>query len=171
MPSRASWIQVSVETTGFRNIFLAESFTRAQWSSRSGVTPSKARAPSNTSEQSQAAWVRGPMIGTLPSCHLSSKYVQVFDQPSLTAIETPRFARNVSRGIPPCRYVTIGEFASQMSLPCTAQAFSRSGRGLISNWRHCDTGDRNSQVARQRFVWLESEPQSHSMTSSAPRPN
>src|SRR5438876_7569749 len=51
------------------------------WSSRSGVTPSNARAPSNTIEQSQAAWVRGPMIGTLPSCQSPSKNVQVLDQP------------------------------------------------------------------------------------------
>jgi len=43
--------------------------TRGQWRSRSGVTPSKARAPSNTVEPSQSPWVRGPMIGTLPSCH------------------------------------------------------------------------------------------------------
>src|SRR6267154_2774103 len=80
IPSRASLIQVSVETVGFRNNFVAESLTRAQWSSRSGVTPSNARAPSNTTEQSQAACVRGPMIGTLPSCQSPSKNVQVLDQ-------------------------------------------------------------------------------------------
>src|SRR5437660_10544782 len=79
--SRASPSQVSVETVGLRKSFAAESLTRAQWSSRSGVTPSNARAPSNTIEQSQAAWVRGPMIGTLPSCHSPSKNVQVLDQP------------------------------------------------------------------------------------------
>src|ERR1700749_2175690 len=53
---------------------------RAQCRSRSGVTPSKARPPSNTEVPSQAAWVRGPMIGTLPSCQSSSKNVRVFDQ-------------------------------------------------------------------------------------------
>src|SRR5271170_6966502 len=65
---------------GFRNSFLAESLTRAQCRSRSGVTPSKALAPSNTTEQSQAACVREPMIGALPSRHSFSKKVQVFDQ-------------------------------------------------------------------------------------------
>jgi hypothetical protein len=39
-----------------------------------------ARAPSNTVEPSQAAWVRGPMIGTLPSCHSPSKKVQVCEK-------------------------------------------------------------------------------------------
>src|SRR5437667_3642876 len=86
IPSRASRTQVSTETVGFRKIFVAESLTRAQWSSRSGVTPSKARAPSNTIEQSQAACVRGPMIGTLPSCQSPSRNVQVLDQPCPTAI-------------------------------------------------------------------------------------
>src|SRR6266403_512357 len=86
MPSRASWIHVSVETVGFRNNFRAESLTLAQWSSRSGVTPSNARAPSKTMEQSQAACVRGPMIGTFPSCQSPSKNVQVLDQPCPTAI-------------------------------------------------------------------------------------
>src|SRR3954468_10355490 len=47
------------------------------WRSRSGATPSNARAPSNTTEPSHAACVRGPMIGTLPSCHLPSKKVQL----------------------------------------------------------------------------------------------
>src|SRR3982074_3167184 len=79
MPSRASFTQDSVETVGLRNSFFAESFTRAQCSSRSGVTPSKARAPSNTTEQSQAACVRGPHIRTLPSCQASSKNVHVLD--------------------------------------------------------------------------------------------
>jgi hypothetical protein len=57
----------------------AETFTRAQCRSRSGVTPSKARAPSNTMEPSQTAWVRGPMIGALPACQSPSKKVQVFE--------------------------------------------------------------------------------------------
>src|SRR5271169_4698187 len=81
-PSRASLTQVSAETTGFRNSLAAEALTRAQWRSRSGETPSKCRAPSNTTEQSHAACVRGPMIGTFPSCQAPSKNVQVFDQPS-----------------------------------------------------------------------------------------
>src|SRR5437899_5439830 len=86
MPSRASWIHVSVETVGLRNNLRAESLTLAQWSARSGVTPSNARAPSKTMEQSQAACVRGPMIGMFPSCQSPSKYVQVLDQPLPTAI-------------------------------------------------------------------------------------
>src|ERR1017187_5497931 len=89
MPSRARLTQVSIETVGLRNNLFAESLTRAQCSSRSGATPSNARAPSKTTEHNQAAWVRGPMIGTLPECHLSSKYVQVFDQPPPTAIDSP----------------------------------------------------------------------------------
>src|SRR5262249_51360446 len=43
----------------------------------SGVTPSKARPPSNTVDPSQAPWVRGPMMATLPSCQSPSKKVQV----------------------------------------------------------------------------------------------
>src|ERR1700738_2065877 len=34
-------------------------------------------APSNTVEPSQSPWVRGPMIGTLPSCHWPWTNVQV----------------------------------------------------------------------------------------------
>ena len=45
----------------------------------SGMTPSKARAPSNTEEPSQAACVRGPIIGGLPSSHLPSSHVQVLE--------------------------------------------------------------------------------------------
>src|SRR5580704_1387927 len=59
---------------------LADSLTRAQCKSRSGVTPSKARAPSNTDVHNQAACVRTPMIGRLPSCQSSSKNVSVCDQ-------------------------------------------------------------------------------------------
>src|SRR3982751_4546671 len=81
MPSLTRPIQVSGVTIGLRNSFGAESFTRAQCRSRSGVTPSKARAPSNTDEPSQAACVRGPKIATLPSCQSLSKKVQVFDHP------------------------------------------------------------------------------------------
>src|SRR4029077_10985901 len=39
-----------------------------------------ALAPSNTTEQSQAACVRGPMMPMLPSCQAPSKNVHVFDQ-------------------------------------------------------------------------------------------
>jgi hypothetical protein len=35
--------------------------------------------PSNTDVHSHAAWVRKPMIGTLPSCHSFSKKVMVCD--------------------------------------------------------------------------------------------
>ena len=79
MPSCARSIQVSSDTNGFRKKLSADLLTRAQWRSRSGVTPSNVRAPSNTMEPSQAAWVRGPMIGTLPSCQSPSKNVQVFE--------------------------------------------------------------------------------------------
>src|SRR5271168_2952186 len=88
MPSCVSFIQVSTETLGFRKSFFAESFTRAQCKSRSGVTPSNALAPSNTMEHSQAACVRTPIIGVLPSHHWSSKKVQVFDQFVATAMRT-----------------------------------------------------------------------------------
>ena len=67
---------------------LADSFTRAQCRSMSGATPSKARAPSNTDVQSQAACVRTPMIGTLPSCQSPSKNVTVFDQLMVRLIES-----------------------------------------------------------------------------------
>ena len=70
---------MSSGTNAFRKKLSAERLTRAQCRSRSGVTPSKVRAPSNTMEPSQAACVRGPMIGTLPSCQSPSKNVQVFE--------------------------------------------------------------------------------------------
>ena len=59
---------------------LAERLSRAQCLSRSGVTPSKARAPSNTLVPSQKACVRGPTIGWLPSSHSPSRKVKVCDQ-------------------------------------------------------------------------------------------
>ena len=59
---------------------VAERLSRAQCLSRSGVTPSKARAPSNTLEPSQKAWVRAPTIGALPSSHSPSRKVKVCDQ-------------------------------------------------------------------------------------------
>jgi hypothetical protein len=37
-------------------------------------------------EPSQAAWLRTPMTGTLPSCQSPSIKVQVFDQPVLVGI-------------------------------------------------------------------------------------
>ena len=69
---------------GLRNIVLAEALTRAQCRSRSGAVPSKMRAPSNTEEPSQMAWVRAPQSGTLPSRHSPSKKVQVCDQSAIT---------------------------------------------------------------------------------------
>src|SRR6476659_10651392 len=79
MPSRVSRIHSSTATIGLRNIVLAEALTRAQCRSRSGALPSNARAPSNTEEPSQIAWVRAPQSGTLPSRHSPSKNVQVCD--------------------------------------------------------------------------------------------
>ncbi len=73
MPSRTSPSIVSTATLGFSPSAVAEALTRAQCRSMSGVTPSKARAPSKTLEPSQAACVRGPMIGTLPSCQSPSR--------------------------------------------------------------------------------------------------
>src|SRR5487761_1956458 len=80
MPSRARASQVSRSTTGLSLKLTADRLTRAQCASRSGATPSNARAPSNTVEASQAACVRGPMIGTLPSCQSPSKKVQVWEK-------------------------------------------------------------------------------------------
>ncbi len=74
-------------TSGLSHIALADSLTRAQCRSRSGATPSNARARSNTEVQSHAAWVRGPMIGTLPSCQSSSKNVTVLVQATGRRIE------------------------------------------------------------------------------------
>ena len=42
------------------------------------------RAPSNTEEPSQIAWVRTPQSGTLPSRHSPSKKVHVCDQSAIT---------------------------------------------------------------------------------------
>ena len=67
----------------------AEALTRAQCRSTSGVVPSNARAPSNTEEPSQIAWVRTPHNGTLPSCHSPSKKVQVFDQAIAFSVAKP----------------------------------------------------------------------------------
>ena len=61
-------------------IAAADRLMRAKWRSRSGVTPSKARAPSNTAEASHIALLRGPMSSGLPSCQSPSKNVQVLDQ-------------------------------------------------------------------------------------------
>src|ERR1700694_2650362 len=80
IPSRARPSHVSVSTTGFSLKLTADWLTRAQCRSRSGATPSNARAPSNTVDPSHAACVRGPMIGTLPSCQAPSKQVQVCEK-------------------------------------------------------------------------------------------
>src|SRR6202012_3274006 len=69
--------QVSPSTTGLSLKLVAERLARSQCASRSGATPSKARAPSNTVEASHAPCVRGPMIGTLPPCQSPSKKVKV----------------------------------------------------------------------------------------------
>ena len=50
----------------------ADRLTRARWRSRSGVTPSKARAPSNTVEPSHMACEVGPINGGLPGSHWPS---------------------------------------------------------------------------------------------------
>src|SRR6185437_13277504 len=76
-PSSASASHSWSLTTGFSLKARADSLTLAQCRSRSGVTPSKARPPSNTTEASHAPCVRGPMIATLPSCQAPSKKVQV----------------------------------------------------------------------------------------------
>src|ERR1700676_1527640 len=68
---------------GLRKNVAAEWFTRAQGRSRAGIPPSNARAPSNTIEPSQQAWVRGPMIRTSPACQSFSKNVQVAESPTL----------------------------------------------------------------------------------------
>ena len=44
-------------------------------------------------EPSQPAWVRGPMIGTLPSCQSFSKNVQVFDHAAIAASAPQRRQR------------------------------------------------------------------------------
>src|ERR1700730_2986818 len=80
IPSRASPSQVSASTTGLSLKLIADWLTRAQCRSRSGATPSNARAPSKTVDASHAACVRGPMIGTLPSCQPPSKKVQVWEK-------------------------------------------------------------------------------------------
>src|SRR5215470_1717132 len=86
MPSATRSSHCSVDTAGLRNSALAEPLTRAQCRSRSGVTPSNERAPSNTEEPSQAAWVRAPISGTLPSCQSPAKKVQVVDGAGARAI-------------------------------------------------------------------------------------
>ncbi len=92
MPSWVSPAHASTDTTGLSSIACADALTRAQCRSRSGVTPSKVRAPSNTEEPSQAACVRAPMIGTLPSCQSPSIKVQVFDHSAIgSAFRLPRF--------------------------------------------------------------------------------
>src|SRR3954447_1630040 len=66
----------------------------------SGVTPSKARAPSNTDDPSQAACVRGPMMDTLPSCQSPSRKVQVFEKAAIRgSSERQRVARERRPGV------------------------------------------------------------------------
>ena len=60
IPSQASSSIASVDIVGFSHIVLAEWLTRAQWRSRSGATPSKARAPSNTLEAEPEGVVARP---------------------------------------------------------------------------------------------------------------
>src|SRR5262245_9529645 len=69
----------STDCVGLRPSARAEALRRSQWRSRSGVTPSNARAPSKTEEPSQKACVRGPATRTLPSCQSPSSHVQVSD--------------------------------------------------------------------------------------------
>src|SRR5262245_14347207 len=77
---------VSTGCVGFRLNARAEALRRSQCRSRSGVTPSKARAPSNTEEPSQKACVRGPATKTLPSCQSPSIHVQVSDHFAIGAV-------------------------------------------------------------------------------------
>src|SRR5215472_12144706 len=76
---------ISTDWVGLRPNARADALSRWQWRSRSGVTPSKARAPSNTEEPSQKACVRGPATRTLPSCQSASSHVQVSDHFAIRA--------------------------------------------------------------------------------------
>src|SRR5262249_153053 len=76
---------LSTDCVAFRPSACAEALRRSQWRSRSGVTPSKARAPSKTEEPSQKACVRGPATRTLPSCQSPSSHVQVSDHFAIRA--------------------------------------------------------------------------------------
>src|SRR3984957_9612735 len=71
---------------GLRHMTFAERLSLAQCWSRSGVTPSKARAPSNTLVPNQKACVRAPTIGWLPSSHSPSRKVKVCDQAGIALI-------------------------------------------------------------------------------------
>jgi hypothetical protein len=79
----------------------AERLRRAQCLSRSGVTPSKARAPSNTLDPSQKAWVRAPTIGRLPSIHSPSRKVNVCDQTDMAFEIRERKAMRREGGVLP----------------------------------------------------------------------
>src|SRR5271169_6569494 len=83
MPSRVSSAIASTLMVGFNHMVFAELLRRARCRSRSGVRPSKARAPSNTLEPSQKACVRGPTIALLPSNHSPSRKVWVRDQSAM----------------------------------------------------------------------------------------
>src|SRR5215813_3410853 len=78
-PSLTKAMIASTDCVALRPSAPADALRRSQCRSRSGVTPSKARAPSNTEEPSQNACVRGPATSTLPSCQSPSSHVQVSD--------------------------------------------------------------------------------------------
>src|SRR5882672_5449365 len=101
----------------------------------SGVTPSKCRAPSNTVEASQAPCVRGPMIGTLPSCHLPSKNVSVRDQLATCFLLMP-VSRHKSR-----------RRGKGQRAPCMGT--SDGGGSLHSRRRHCEPQAKQSTPKRQ----------------------
>ncbi len=69
MPSRASASTCCPVSVGFISRPSADRMTRWQCRSRSGATPSKARAPSKTALASHAALVADVMSGTSPSAH------------------------------------------------------------------------------------------------------
>jgi hypothetical protein len=96
-PSFVSPTIASAAMVGCKPRVSAERLTRSAWRSRSGVTPSNARAPSNTVEPSQEAWERGPMIGGLPSCHSPSIQVQVSEYQGTLKLPSARKGRRRCR--------------------------------------------------------------------------
>src|SRR5271163_1075373 len=95
-PSFARSSIASTVIVGLRHMVLAERLRRAKCLSRSGVTPSKARAPSNTLDPNQKAWVRAPTNGRLPSSHSPSRKVKVCDQADMI-FELARLADKATR--------------------------------------------------------------------------
>src|ERR1700722_15335109 len=130
IPSRASPSQVSVSTTGFSLKLTADWLIRAQWRSRSGATPSKARAPSKTVEPSHAACVRGPMIGTLPSCQAPSKKVQVCEK--LTGFTTSTMNCHPRRGLPAPH--PMPSLLSEFPKDFLAEGTTNNHRFTIEQW-------------------------------------